>query len=353
MERGEKSEKILEYLRDGIRSGTWDNSLLPKETELASQFGVARGTVRHALEHLVSEGVIERKKRLGTMISRNYNPAKLIGAVLRYGGHFHEDVYAHLQRMTAEAGLCIQAVDVWGFEQPKLRKHIRRGLTTLSSLETNYMILDGYIYKAYPMIDKLLKKNPVFFDYIDYDIPENATGVFIDYYEIGRIGASYLIEKGCKRPLLIDCDGPDMFRRFDPEDFSHHRSKLIMDGFADVLKENGFDPALHIYISYSKKKKLADAIYEIFSHPKSQPDGIYTGNDSSLNLVLTIAKECGYIPKHYIGCLNTDWCRGLGGFTFPSIIVSPEECARALLEQVRTPVELRKNVYIKPYLKSQ
>ena len=58
MERGEKSEKILEYLRDGIRSGTWDNSLLPKETELASQFGVARGTVRHALEHLVSEGVI-------------------------------------------------------------------------------------------------------------------------------------------------------------------------------------------------------------------------------------------------------------------------------------------------------
>ena len=106
MERGEKSEKILEYLRDGIRSGTWDNSLLPKETELAIQFGVARGTVRHALEHLVSEGVIERKKRLGTMISRNYNPAKLIGAVLRYGGHFHEDVYAHLQRMTAEAGLC-------------------------------------------------------------------------------------------------------------------------------------------------------------------------------------------------------------------------------------------------------
>ena len=158
MERGEKSEKILEYLRDGIRSGTWDNSLLPKETELAIQFGVARGTVRHALEHLVSEGVIERKKRLGTMISRNYNPAKLIGAVLRYGGHFHEEVYAHLQRMTAEAGLCIQAVDVWGFDQPKLRKHIRRGLTTLSSLETNYMIHDGYIYKAYPMIDKLLKK---------------------------------------------------------------------------------------------------------------------------------------------------------------------------------------------------
>lgn len=349
MERGEKSEKILEYLRSGIRCGKWAESFLPKESELALQFNVARGTVRRALEHLVSEGVIERKKRLGTKIKNSYQPQKLIGAVLRYGGHFHEDVYAHLQKMAAASEYRLQAVDVYGFDKPKLRKHIRSGLNAVSALDTDHMILDGYIFNTLPMIDKLLKKNPVFFDYIDYRVPKDSTGVFIDYYEVGRIGASYLIAKGCKRPLMIDCDGPSVCRRFDPEDFSHHRIKMIMDGFSDVLKNNGFDPVLHTYISYQRKKWLADNLYEIFSYPGSRPDGIFTGSDSSLNQVLTIAKNCGYIPKYYLGCLNTPWSRGAGGFTFPSIAVSPEQCAEALLEQVLTPVKSRKNIYIKPY----
>ncbi len=42
---------------------------LPKEVDLASQLGIARNTVRHAISKLVNEGLLVRKKGAGTRVA--------------------------------------------------------------------------------------------------------------------------------------------------------------------------------------------------------------------------------------------------------------------------------------------
>ncbi len=58
--------KIRQMIYSGkIRPG----SRLPSENSLAEQFGVARMTIRHALSHLVKEGIVFKKRGVGTFVT--------------------------------------------------------------------------------------------------------------------------------------------------------------------------------------------------------------------------------------------------------------------------------------------
>lgn len=62
--------QIEEYLRTLIISNVYStgNTLLPKEVTLSKKLGVSRNTVRQAVNKLVNEGLIERKKGVGTKV---------------------------------------------------------------------------------------------------------------------------------------------------------------------------------------------------------------------------------------------------------------------------------------------
>jgi GntR family transcriptional regulator len=62
--------KVEKMLREMIESPSYrKGEFLPKEVELASQLGVARNTVRHAIGKLVNEGLLVRKKGVGTKVA--------------------------------------------------------------------------------------------------------------------------------------------------------------------------------------------------------------------------------------------------------------------------------------------
>ena len=46
-----------------------DGRLLPKEEELASRLGISRNTVRHAIQRMVHDGLLIRKKGVGTRVA--------------------------------------------------------------------------------------------------------------------------------------------------------------------------------------------------------------------------------------------------------------------------------------------
>lgn len=53
-----------------IRTRTWKpGEPIPKETDLAQEFGCARTTVNRALRKLAQDGFLERKRRLGTRVA--------------------------------------------------------------------------------------------------------------------------------------------------------------------------------------------------------------------------------------------------------------------------------------------
>jgi GntR family transcriptional regulator len=63
-------QQLYAILRDEIIGGHWKpGDMLPSETELIEQFEVSRITVRQALELLVEEGLIYRRRGRGTFVA--------------------------------------------------------------------------------------------------------------------------------------------------------------------------------------------------------------------------------------------------------------------------------------------
>jgi len=62
--------QVEQLVRDLTKKPNYKNGeLLPKEVDIASQLGISRNTVRQAISKLVIEGVLERKKGVGTKVS--------------------------------------------------------------------------------------------------------------------------------------------------------------------------------------------------------------------------------------------------------------------------------------------
>src|SRR5258708_7877086 len=60
-----------EHILERIRSGVWkEGDLIPTEMALVQQFGVARMTVRQALDRLIREGLLVRVRGRGTFVAR-------------------------------------------------------------------------------------------------------------------------------------------------------------------------------------------------------------------------------------------------------------------------------------------
>jgi GntR family transcriptional regulator len=63
-------KQIENYIRELVDSGEYDGGkLLPKEEDLAKRFGVSRNTVRQGMYKLVIEGLLIRKKGVGTVVA--------------------------------------------------------------------------------------------------------------------------------------------------------------------------------------------------------------------------------------------------------------------------------------------
>ncbi|GAB3346848.1 GntR family transcriptional regulator [Arachidicoccus ginsenosidivorans] len=69
--------QVEALLRTLINSPMYqDGALLPKEIELSNRLGVSRNTIRQATNKLVLEGLLTRKKRVGSKASNNNKPTK-------------------------------------------------------------------------------------------------------------------------------------------------------------------------------------------------------------------------------------------------------------------------------------
>ncbi len=60
---------VRQVARDRIASGAWaQGDVIPKEVDLAAEFGCARATVNRALRELADEGLLDRRRRSGTRV---------------------------------------------------------------------------------------------------------------------------------------------------------------------------------------------------------------------------------------------------------------------------------------------
>ena len=70
--------QIARILRDAISDGTYaPGECIPTEAELQERFAVSRSTIRQAVGDLVTEGLLERQRSKGTIVSSTHLETKL------------------------------------------------------------------------------------------------------------------------------------------------------------------------------------------------------------------------------------------------------------------------------------
>lgn len=68
-------QQVKGMVLSSIRNNTWPpGSIIPGEIELAEQFGCARATVNRAMRELAEDGIVERKRKAGTMVKPSPTP---------------------------------------------------------------------------------------------------------------------------------------------------------------------------------------------------------------------------------------------------------------------------------------
>lgn len=95
--------QIAHYLRERIADGTYSpSSTLPSEIELTSLLEVSRPTIRHALQLLTEEGLVERRPGRGTFVtgSKRRPPHKRTGTLALVGPEMRD---SFLMRITTGA----------------------------------------------------------------------------------------------------------------------------------------------------------------------------------------------------------------------------------------------------------
>ena len=63
------TDQVKAHIKERIVNDGFDNGRIPPETELASDLGVSRTTVRDALSRLEHEGTIYRRQGAGTFVN--------------------------------------------------------------------------------------------------------------------------------------------------------------------------------------------------------------------------------------------------------------------------------------------
>jgi GntR family transcriptional regulator len=153
--RALKHVQVREYVRSLV-NGMAPGSPAPSERELVSQFGVARMTVRQAMDALVVEGLLERIPGKGTFVARPRRTASSITSFsedMARRGMLAESVSLLARREQAGPGVA-RALNITEGDPVIHWKRLRRADAAPMCLEDAYLnevLLPGFLQTGMPM----------------------------------------------------------------------------------------------------------------------------------------------------------------------------------------------------------
>ena len=152
--RALKHVQVREYVRSLV-SGMSPGSPAPSERELVAQFGVARMTVRQAMDALVVEGLLERIPGKGTFVARPRRTASTITSYteeMARRGMLGESVTLLARREQAGPGVA-RALNITEGDPVIHWKRLRRadgGPMCIEDAYLNEVLLPGFLQSGMP-----------------------------------------------------------------------------------------------------------------------------------------------------------------------------------------------------------
>lgn len=354
MNTGAKTEMVLDFLREKIRDDAFPDGQLPREADLCSMLCVSRVTVRRALANMSACELIIRRRRAGTFIRPQKKEVQsVIGIMMRTQGHVYSEMYSCLGEKLSSRGISTQVVSFQGQPAEDHSERLRQQILRLLSQPLRGMIVEGYVLGELPSLIGVQNAAPVLWDFYDAPQPIEATGVWFDYEDAAYQAARYLLNSGCRRPLLVLHSLP-LQVRFNPVNYQRHREKQVVLGFNKAMAEGGLDGNDFILDpGFQGLSQYDEWIIRIMRDAKLRPDGILGSADS---LLLRPIKEATNLKLKipgdilFAGIGNTPWSSMDSMHPFSSVDLQLETAAEKIVEQVLLPPAKRKDVFIKPKL---
>ena len=215
-----KSQEIKSWLLSEIKKGAFDKERpLPGDLELMGRFGVSRGTVRMALFELQRQGLVRRRRGLGTFLSQQgARRSGVIGLLFPEIDtcEYFKDVERELASYGKRLGYAIlvrKRADEKGLD---VADEMRRAAKELADSQAEGVIFRPLINEKYIKVNqdvaKIFKdaeKPVVLFDSDVEKKPRRGEFdiVAVNNINAGRAVAEYLIANGRKRIAfnVVDC----------------------------------------------------------------------------------------------------------------------------------------------------
>lgn len=154
-----KSRELYEILKNRIRTGALPaGTLLPRETEQAGEFGVARGTLRLALRELEAEGLIRRVRGQGTFVADLDKPltvtyllpcADYASASGISSHRTHSEMIFGLMREAVNCNCKIEAIPLTPDNNPR---HINWKLLEELNADSRVILVGSWFKEIFPFL---------------------------------------------------------------------------------------------------------------------------------------------------------------------------------------------------------
>ncbi|MCR6671419.1 GntR family transcriptional regulator [Devosia ginsengisoli] len=119
--------QLASLFREKINSGQWKvDQQIPTVEDLASEYGVARATIRQALDQLGRDGLIERFRAKGTFVRGNSQPELWCSVGTDWSGLLQPTADARIEVLDDEADIVLSDVPYLIGELAPLYRRLRR-----------------------------------------------------------------------------------------------------------------------------------------------------------------------------------------------------------------------------------
>lgn len=304
MRTPKESETIYRFLRRGIEAGRFRvHDRIPTERVLADQFGVSRPTVSRAIQRLVSEQLIERNGKAGSVVIAAPPRQKLVFGAVLWGlaqQHLEESPFGAagtelLYRANLEGWSVVLRDPTWSDDPTEsgltsrynaIAKELQERKISGLFLMPQEILVDQYMSTTAAIVDDFSSAGiPVVL--IDRDIVRYPARSRVDLVGIDNFGAGFTLTEHF---IKLGCRRIDFFAYSTRVPTQESR----IAGYIRALGFHGIrvDPAGVYYGDLFDRNSVVDAL------KRRRPEAVLVVSDSRAACVMRFALEAGItIPR--------------------------------------------------------
>ncbi|MBF0795418.1 GntR family transcriptional regulator [Mammaliicoccus lentus] len=292
-----KYKLIAFQLKDKIINNEYEyGKTIPSEKKLQEQYNVSRYTIRQAIDLLVQDGYIIKKKGLGSIVSDNYlkktnhdTSTKKIGVIVTYlSDYIFPSIIRGIEKILGANGYSLilaSTNNTHAGERRCLEMMIEQGVQGLIVEPTKSNVFNPNL-SFYSLLKS--KEIPVLMINACYE-ELNIPYISIDDTKSGFLATSYLLDEGHDDIVLIT-------------KIDDMQGKFRMKGYIEAFEDKGAifkGENIFTYTTETKDKVLDLIINELLNHEINPTAFVCYNDDIAYSFIKRLKENGKCVPDDY------------------------------------------------------